>query len=356
MAQKEVGFVELEWTCPVCKTRNPGTQKPCSGCGNAQPENVAFETAAGAELLTDEQKIARAKTGPDIQCGFCGARNTADAKVCSQCGGDLTQGKARAAGQVVGAFDPKAAVEVTCAACGMKNPAAARVCARCGAPLGKPVAAPLPAAAPAPAGGGFNKLWIGVGIAALALIAAFMFFALRTEDKTAVVQEARWQRTIAVEGLAPVRDQDWRDQLPADASNLSCRQEVRSRSDSPQPGSREVCGTPYTVDTGTGVGKVVQDCEYEILDDRCSYTVMRWGVVNTLVSDGVGFSPAWPAAQLAAEQRFGERSERYVCVFTVDDKEYSFTLPSSLYENCQPGSRWTVEINGLGDVVSAEQE
>ena len=50
--------------------------------------------------LTDEQKIARAKTGPDIHCGVCGARNTADAKVCSQCGADLTQGKARAAGQV----------------------------------------------------------------------------------------------------------------------------------------------------------------------------------------------------------------------------------------------------------------
>ena len=90
MAQKEVGFVELEWTCPVCKTRNPGTQKTCSGCGNAQPENVAFETAVGAELLTDEQKIARAKTGPDIQCGLCCARNTAYAQMCSQCGGDLT--------------------------------------------------------------------------------------------------------------------------------------------------------------------------------------------------------------------------------------------------------------------------
>ena len=110
------------------------------------------------------------------------------------------------------------------------------------------------------------------------------------------------------------------------------------------------------MDTGTGVGKVVQDCEYEILDDLCSYTVMRWGVVNTLVNDGVGFSPAWPAAQLTGEQRFGERTERYVCVFSVNDKEYSFTLPPSLYENCQPGSRWTVEINGLGDVVSAEQE
>jgi RHS repeat-associated protein len=31
MTTKELGFVELEWTCPRCKTRNPGTQTTCSG-------------------------------------------------------------------------------------------------------------------------------------------------------------------------------------------------------------------------------------------------------------------------------------------------------------------------------------
>lgn len=357
MAQKEVGFVELEWTCPVCKTRNPGTQKTCSGCGAAQPENVVFENAAGADLLTDDQKIARGKSGPDIHCGFCGARNQAGAKVCSQCGADLTQGKARSSGQVVGAFDPAAAaVEVTCPACGMKNPAAAHTCVRCGAPLGKPAPAAAPAPQPAPAHGGFNMLWIGIAVVVVLVIAGFMFLALRTEKKTAVAQAAQWQRTIAVEGLAPVRERDWRDQVPADAANISCQPEVRSRSQSPQPGAREVCGTPYTVDTGTGIGKVVQDCEYEILDDLCSYTVMRWRVVNTLVSEGAGFSPVWPAAQLANDQRFGERSERYVCVFTVDGKEYRLTLPSARYDQCQPGTKWTVDINGLGDLVSAERE
>ncbi len=41
-------------------------------------------------------KIASA--GADIHCGFCGTRNPATATICSQCGADLKEGKARQAG------------------------------------------------------------------------------------------------------------------------------------------------------------------------------------------------------------------------------------------------------------------
>src|SRR5215216_4444419 len=114
MATKELGYVELEWTCPRCQTRNPGTQTTCGGCGAPQPADVKFEAPVGGELLKDQEKIQRAKSGPDIQCAFCGTRNPADAKVCRQCGADLTQGKTREAGQVVGAFHSGPAPQVAC--------------------------------------------------------------------------------------------------------------------------------------------------------------------------------------------------------------------------------------------------
>jgi hypothetical protein len=186
-------------------------------------------------------------------------------------------------------------------------------------------------------------------------LCAIVFFSMRTSGKTATAQEARWERSIDVMGLVPVRDSDWRDQLPSGAENVSCRQEVRSHSSSPQAGAKEVCGTPYTVDTGTGVGRVVQDCEYEVYDDKCSYTTNQWAVVTAVKANGVGFSPAWPAANLTGEQRLGDRHENYVCVLSAGDKTYSLSIRSQAeYEQCQPGTKWKIEVNTFGSVLSGE--
>lgn len=358
MSQKELGYVELEWTCPVCKTRNAGTQSACSGCGAAQPGNVKFEAPAAATLAEDQAKIARAQAGPDKHCGFCGARNPATAKVCGQCGADLSEGKAREAGGVVGAFAAETGAMVKCTSCGMDNPAAARQCVRCGAPLGKPVPAPAATAAPVTPRGGRGGATIIVAVIAAVIVLGlgWLAFAMfQTNDTVATVVDARWERSIAIMGQVPVRAEAWRDQVPAGAANVSCRAEVRSRSESPQPGAREVCGTPYTVDTGTGMGRVVQDCEYEIYDDYCAYTTLQWGVVNTVVARGSGLSPEWPGATLASGQELGQRNERYECVVTANDEQYTFPLRTlDAFEQCAPGSRWKLTVNGLGGVVDAE--
>ena len=356
MAQKELGYVELEWTCPVCKTRNPGTSTTCSGCGAPQPETVKFETPSAAPIVEDPSKIDRAKAGPDIHCAFCGARNPSTAKVCRQCGADLTQGKAREAGTIVGAYAADTDARVRCTSCGEENPASAKVCTRCGAPLAKQPA-PQPAAMPAPSGGmGRGAIIFAVIAAVIVLGLGWLVFGMfKTNDTTATAVDARWDRSIAIMGQAPVREEAWRDQVPTDATQLSCRPEVRSTSDSPQPGAQEVCGTPYTVDTGTGMGRVVQDCVYEVYDDYCSYTTLKWGVVNTFVQSGVGLSPVWPSTTLAAGQELGQRTERYACVVTANDKEYSFTLRTSTeFQQCQPGSQWRLKVNALGGVVDAQ--
>ena len=148
MERKESkGFVELEWVCPNCDGRNKGSKKTCENCGAPQPDNVKFQRAADEKIVTDEKSVEAAKAGADIHCGFCGTRNPATAVTCSQCGGDLKEGKARQAGQILQAAPP-APKAVTCTNCGTENPSSERVCKKCGSPLPRaaaPVASHLPA-------------------------------------------------------------------------------------------------------------------------------------------------------------------------------------------------------------------
>ena len=125
MAEKEVGYVELEWRCPSCGNRNPGSVKKCAQCGAALTEEVQFEQAPQETIITDQAKIAAAAAGADIQCGYCGTANSATATKCKQCGADLAEGKARAAGQVLGDFRDQPAAPLKCPSCGTDNPATA---------------------------------------------------------------------------------------------------------------------------------------------------------------------------------------------------------------------------------------
>ncbi len=289
MAKKSLGFTELEWTCPFCGTRNPGTVEKCTNCQSPQPADVKFEQAAQDTLITDEDKIARAKAGPDVHCPFCNARNPADATQCAECLADLTDAEKRSKGIVLGDHRDEDAPDVACPSCGTMNPAAAMSCASCGASLAE-TRQTEPEPAPPPKKSGSNTItYIIIGVVVLAILACCGIFAVlanRTEDVTGQVTGVEWERTINVEGLVPVEHETWRDDVPADGVLGSCRQEVHHTEQNPVPGSTEVCGEPYTVDTGTGIGEVVQDCEYQVYADYCSYMIDEWQVVNTLVSEG----------------------------------------------------------------------
>ncbi len=146
--RRTVGYIQNEWTCPNCNTRNKGSSKTCENCGAPQPENVQFELGADQKFVTDENQIKAAQAGADIHCGFCGARNPATAETCSQCGGDLKEGKAREAGRIMQAPPPSPKI-IKCQNCGTENPGSNSVCSNCGAALPKPVAAQVVAPKPA---------------------------------------------------------------------------------------------------------------------------------------------------------------------------------------------------------------
>ncbi len=363
MAKKELGYVELEWTCPNCGTRNAGTVKVCTNCGAAQPEDIEFHQAAEETLIKNVDLIAAAEAGPDIHCDFCGARNPASAETCSRCGASLETGTRREKGRVLGRHRDEPAPDVICEFCGTANDATNRQCTNCGSALPQPDATPVaktavqPPKKPVPSSSSSFNPMILFGVIGLLLVACIAFFVFmgRTDSTTARVSDVGWERSIVVLGLAPVTESDWEDELPLNASVESCTERLRYTSAEPEPNSVEVCGEPYTVDTGTGIGQVVQDCEYEVYDDYCEYTEMRLLPITTARLAGEDLNPLWPQPQLEQDQELGERTETYTIEFSVDGEPYVYrTSDPAEFEQFAPDTVWTVEINQFGNIVNVE--
>jgi hypothetical protein len=157
--------------------------------------------------------------------------------------------------------------------------------------------------------------------------------------------------------LSPVEYQDWYDEIPAGAELGACTERLRETRSEPVPNSVEVCGTPYTVDQGSGVGRVVQDCQYEVYENWCGYVVDEWQVTDTTTQQGSNLNPAWPGLALQEDQREGNRIETYQITFVTegDGKAYTYeTNDPNEFLRFVPGSQWELQINGFGSIVGAD--
>jgi len=357
MTKESLGYVELEWTCPFCNTRNKGRAKVCVNCGAPQPKDVQFEQAPEDKPVTDQEGLEMAKGGPDIHCPFCGTRNPANATKCSRCGGDLTGAEKRESGQVLGAQQTKPAADVICDYCGTANPATNTKCKNCGSPLAK-VPRPQPAA-PVAAAPRMNPAFLIIGgiilLVICGVLAFFVFRGTQTESTVARVSNVGWERSIVVLGLAPMTSGAWADEIPAGADVNSCSERERGRSAFPTDNSQQVCGTPYVVDQGTGFGEMVQDCEYIVYDDYCQYSVMQLQPVGVLNESGSDLNPFWPETRLQQGQELGERNETYVITFDVGGEDVVYeTTDLNDFQQFQPGSEWELEISGFGNIVDIQ--
>jgi hypothetical protein len=360
MAKKKIGFIELQWECPNCGTINPGSSKVCEGCGAPQPEDVEFIQASKQELISDEKKLEKAKAGADIHCAYCGTRNPAGAESCSQCKASLSEGHQRKAGRVVGAFREGPVQTVQCPHCGEENLETAQSCTQCGGLLA-PETAPPPTSQKQPARDRLpeasrqpNKsVFIIIGLVLLAACAAIYFIFLRTTAVTGTVTDVEWERSVILEQFIPVEYQDWYDQIPTEAEVISCTSEARDQADSPVAGSEEICGTPYTVDQGSGYAEVIQDCIYIVYDDYCTYSVLEWDAVDSISVTGNDFAAFWPEPVLSEDERLAEGEEFYQIYFSSGSDEYVYyTTDYNLFQQAQIGTEWELETNSLGDVQS----
>jgi ribosomal protein L40E len=358
MAQKRtVGYVQLEWTCPNCNSRNPGGVKTCQNCGAPQPENVQFERAVEEKLLRDEKAIQAAAAGPDIHCGFCGTRNPATATTCSQCGADLKEGQKRQAG---GELKPAAApVTVVCTNCGAENKASDTMCQKCGSPLPRAQQPAAPVSFSIPTGGSTpatpaaqtgkparktNWLLIGgIGAALLVCcIAAIFIFFVPSSSLQGTVADVHWQTYVPVQEEQEVRHTNEAGSPPGDAYDVSCRTETR-----------QVC-EQKTIDKGNGYGEVVEECHDESTD-YCSYTVKEWQTIQTFTEQGSDLSPFYAQPSVSFGQRTGSSSEDLTVNFSTEKGQITYSPDSVMeFQQFQPGSVWTLKMNALGSVVGVE--
>ncbi|MBN2387837.1 MAG: zinc ribbon domain-containing protein [Anaerolineales bacterium] len=353
MAKKSVGYVELEWTCKRCGTKNPGTEKSCINCGAPMGADEEFVLPAQQKIIEDEAKLGKVGKGADTHCPYCGTRNPAAAESCIQCGGDLREGAVRRKGKILGAHSQAPVPEQPCPYCNQPNPETASRCGNCGGDLRKTaVPKATESATRAKPKRGLAILGAVLGILCLCAVAAFFIFAAQTSEMVGVVSRVEWERSVAIQEFHPVERQDWRDQIPNEGEILACQQELRDTSSVYVPGAEEVCGEPYVVDQGDGVGEVVQDCTYYLYDDMCRYAIEEWADVDLVTVRGADLSPYWPALNLGGYQREGNRSETYTVEFLADGQTYTFHPDSEFsFTHYVPGSQWTLTLNGLGNLV-----
>jgi ribosomal protein L40E len=354
MAKETIGYVKLEWTCPFCGAKNPGTNKKCSNCGSPQPEDVQFEQALQEKLVEDETLIEKAKAGPDIHCPFCGTRNPAGTETCSNCMGDLSDATTRVKGKVVGKHRTEAVPDIACPFCQTMNPATAHQCTNCGGNLNDEVK-PKAVAQPVSQRRGLGVVGIIgiVAVIALCIFVASLF--LRTDDVIGQVSSVEWTRQVAIESLVPVEHGGFVDEIPSDAAIGACRLELHHVQDNPAPNAERICGTPYTVDTGTGVGEVVQDCQYQVYEEYCDFTVEEWRQVDVATLNGNNLNPLWPEPQLEFGERLGAEAEQFEIIFDSDGDRFTYTTERiDDFIRFEVGSEWVLQVNQLGSVVSIE--
>jgi ribosomal protein L40E len=355
MARKTIGHIELEWICKRCGTKNPGLQKTCLSCGAIMESQDQFVSPEQSELITDQDVLMGAERGEDTHCPYCGARNAAGTANCSQCSGGLAEGSSRASGKVLGSFKSGPAPDIVCPACSTPNPARATRCTQCG---GSIVVEPDPTY-PAPttaARARAKPKFLLFGTAAVIILLSIIYLislAGRRQEIPATVADARWERSIEVMEERLIAYSDWKDEIPSNAINLTCSDEVRTKQSEPAPDAEEVCGEPYTLDQGNGMGRVVQDCEYHIYDDWCSYEIYEWRVIEIHRNQGSDLFPDWPAFVLSPGQQEGDRNENYTVTFRAEnERKYSYS-PKNVDQFSQfiPSSAWLLKVNGLGGVV-----
>jgi membrane protease subunit (stomatin/prohibitin family) len=344
-------FVELEWVCPNCDSRNKGSKKTCASCGAPQPDNVKFRRAADEKIVADEKQVAAASAGADIHCGFCGTRNPGNAVTCSQCGGDLKEGKAREAGQALQAAAKPHTVK--CANCDTENPSSERLCKKCGSPLSKAEAPkPMQVQAQAARSAGANAqpkktnwLLIGgiVGALMLCCVVALFMFVFPSKSVQGTVTSVEWQTVVPVEEEQPVSYTNKTGGVPSEAYDVSCHTE-----------SEEIC-EDKTVDQGNGFAEVVRECHTESTE-YCDYTVTEWKTVQTYPLTGNDLDPVYEEPSISGGQRLGTATEELTVYFDTDNGEEIYHPGTvSEFQQYEVGSTWKLSMNALGGVLSVER-
>jgi len=355
---------EGRWDCTQCGTVGiRGRHRVCPNCGHPRPEKVRFYLPNETKIVEDEALIQQAKVGPDWICDYCGASNQADKKSCKQC--DALRDESRT--QEVKAYKLG---EVP----------------REGDEADEPI--PLPPApketAEKPSAATSRTGWlVPLALVFLCLCGTwFLFF--RSTNVNATVTGFEWERTIQVEELKTLIEEDW--QIPTGGRYISeekaihhydqvfVRNETRTRevSEQVQVGTRSyVCGQK---DLGNGFFEDIncQEPTYQtktrtetyqepiyqdvpVYDTKYSYEIDRWVDGRLEKETGTTQNPEWPLIYLTDVEREGQRRESYKVEFTdTDSTRYPIEMELERWKSFSLGGEHVITVDSFGNAELEE--
>ncbi len=306
---------EMLWDCAYCGTRKllGKSQRFCPKCGAPQDPERRYFPPPGEGLAVEDHVYV----GADRVCSACQSAMSARAVHCTQCGAPLE-----------GAAEVKRVGEAP--------------------PLPRPVAK-----AAAPAARGVLGCLAGAVVLGLLLIVGLAVGLFWKKEGEARVTGVSWQRSIVVEAFQPRRDSAWCDSVPREAYGLSRHREVRSHR---KVAAGEDCRN-VNVDRGDGTFTQRRECtpryrDEPVYDERCDFTVDRWGESRQASAGGEGHAPPprWPELSLRAGscrgcEREGRRQASYkVALATGEGKRLDCEVGEGDWPSFAPGSRWAVKL------------
>lgn len=324
---------EMFWDCASCGTKKllGVTHRHCPNCGSAQDENARYFPAVNEEIALTNHTYY----GVDWDCEYCSTPNSNNAKYCVNCGAGKEGTK------------PVVVVHERVAKSSPKTNKSSIEPS-----LTRPVSIEKRSA---------NYLAIGIGVIfTLLIIALITGFMVKTEE-SALVYNKDWQRSIAVEQYNALSGSDWCSSKPSDAYNVTSSREVR---DHKQVADGKSC-TTSNVDKGDGSYSKQTTCttKYKsvpIYDNKCYYTVNRWGYSRSITSKGDHKTdPYWSsvgrltnsALNMLGNERLGGRSEIYT-VYLKNKKKENDTWSCSINQNAWSGfqidTSFKLKVNMFG--------
>ncbi|MCF8211766.1 MAG: zinc ribbon domain-containing protein [Rhodoferax sp.] len=331
-------YFEMLWDCTQCGARGlfAKSQRHCPSCGTAQDPAKRYFPKPGQE----KQATGHQFVGADWRCSYCESPNSAAAAFCGNCGGPKEG--AQKVQPIVEDGPGGALADITVSASEVPTPSGSAIPARTG-----------------------SKSWPWrTGLAALLLvtISVLVLLFMRKHDETVQVIEKTWSREVDVERFSAVSASDWCDALPANAYQVSRRQEQRStRQIEVGQDCRDI-----RVDMGDGTFTKRSECtprfrSEPVFDAKCSYRIDRWQVLRTARLDGgANLAPTWPTPlfgntgvlgdRLGAE-RIGSQREHYsVRLQSTEGKDWTCNFDFARWSALQAQQTLTVKVRAIGGV------
>jgi hypothetical protein len=195
--------IEMLWDCTSCETDAiGGTQDHCPNCGAAHDTKANPWYMPGdishRNRITDARRLQMAAAGPNWTCDYCSGTQRNPDGSCLNCAGPRSEADAdRASGRPVESVSR--------------------------------VASSMPPRAPAydsedpvwpPPRGNSPLLFIGGGMALLALIIGLVWMLFHKRPVDLEVTSVEWTQTVSVERYRQVAQSGWDEDMPRDAADV----------------------------------------------------------------------------------------------------------------------------------------